>query len=311
MSPVQIAEIALILLVSSMVQGMVGFASGMVAVPLMLKVGTSLEEAVAISAVAAVAQNLLGLYSLRREVPFRESVRPIAIRFLALPLGTLALTFAGELDRDQVRQVVGLVVLGTLLLLIRSPDRGRQRFPAVWDWAAFLSSGFLVGFCGIGGPPIVMWAMAQGWPPGRTRGFLFLVFFSSMFPQLTLLGIAYREEIAPAVLAGLIGAPIVLAGTYLGLRVGRQFSQRRLRVVSFAILLVMSVYEVVSPIFESKAESATQTTQNDSSPAISAQSELDSLENGKFGRAQLLGTSPTATQLRSSAASQGTLGRSS
>lgn len=248
MSSLEIAEVAVALLVASMVQGMVGFASGMVLIPLLLIVGTTLSEAVAISAVAAFAQNLLGLYALRREVPFRESVRPILVRFLALPVGIWALTLSGDLDRDQVRQIVGAVVLGTLVLVLRTPDRKRQRYPAVWDWLAFSSSGFLVGFCGIGGPPIVMWAMAQGWPPARTRGFLFLVFFSSMFPQLALLGLAYGRAIGPAMLLGVVGAPVVLAGTYLGLRIGRHFSPRVLRRVSFAILAAMALVEIVRPL---------------------------------------------------------------
>lgn len=282
MSPLQIAEIAGILLASSMLQGMVGFASGMVAIPLLLIVGTTLPEAVAISAVAAFAQNLLGLYALRREVPFRESVRPIAVRFLALPFGILALKLAGELDQERVRQIVGLIVMGTLGLLLRSPDRRRQRWPAVWDWAAFLSSGFLVGFCGIGGPPIVMWAMAQHWPPGRTRGFLFLVFFSSMFPQLALLGVAYGAEIGPAMLAGVTGSPAVLAGTYLGLQVGRRFSQRWLRRVSFTILLVMAILEVLRPILPALQSSFLKPRPNESWPAKSAQSLRDTLGNGNL-----------------------------
>jgi uncharacterized membrane protein YfcA len=120
----------------------------------------------------------------------------------------------------------------------------------VWDWTAFLSSGFLVGFCGIGGPPIVMWAMAQEWPPARTRGFLFLVFFSSMFPQLALLALAYGSAIGPAMLTGIIGAPIVLAGTFLGLRIGRHFSPRWLRRVSFTILIVMALIEVAGPLLK-------------------------------------------------------------
>ncbi|MEX2188187.1 MAG: sulfite exporter TauE/SafE family protein [Pirellulales bacterium] len=244
----QIVQVALILLGSSMIQGMVGFASGMVAIPSLLIVGASLNEAVAISAVAAFAQNLLGVYSLRREIAFREAVRPILIRFAALPLGILALKLSGHLDPHRVRQIVGAVVLIALAMMIRSPDRSRQRWPAIWDYLAFLSSGFLVGFCGIGGPPLVMWAIAQGWPPGRTRGFLFFVFFSSMFPQLLLLGVAYGQEIVPSMLLGVAGAPIVLAGTYLGLLAGKRFSRKWLRAVSFGILLVMAVREIVGPL---------------------------------------------------------------
>ncbi len=247
MSSEQIVQVALILLASSTIQGMVGFASGMVAIPSLLIVGTSLSEAVAISAVAAFAQNLLGMYSLRREIVFREAVRPILIRFAALPLGVVALKLSGELDHDRVRQIVGAVVVIGILLMFRSPDVSRQRWPQLWYWGAFLSSGFLVGFCGIGGPPLVMWVIAQHWPPGRARGFLFLVFFSSMFPQLAMLGIAYGEAIVPSMLLGVAGAPLVLAGTYLGLVVGRRFSQRWLRTVSFGILLLMALGEVVRP----------------------------------------------------------------
>jgi hypothetical protein len=246
----QIVPVALILLASSMVQGMVGFASGMIAIPSLLIVGRSLNEAVAISAVAAFAQNMLGVYSLRREIAFRQALRPILIRFAALPVGIVALKLSGHLDQHRVRQIVGVVVLLGLAMMARSPDRSRWRWPNLWDYGAFLSSGFLVGFCGIGGPPLVMWAVAQGWPPGRTRGFLFLVFFSSMFPQLLMLAAAYGEAIVAAMLIGVAGAPLVLAGTYLGLLIGRRFSRRWLRAVSFAILLAMALREIAGPFLD-------------------------------------------------------------
>lgn len=246
----EIVPVALILLLSSMVQGMVGFASGMIAVPSLLIVGRPLHEAVTISAVAAFAQNLLGVYSLRREIAFREAVRPILTRFAALPIGVLALKFSGNLDQHHVRQLVGLVVLFGLAMIARSPDASRWRWRRLWDNGAFLSSGFLVGFCGIGGPPLVMWAVAQGWPPARTRGFLFLVFFSSMFLQLLLLGMAYGRSITAPMLIGVAGAPIVLLGTYLGLQIGRRFSRRRLRAVSFVILAVMAIREIVGPLID-------------------------------------------------------------
>lgn len=246
----EIVPVALILLLSSMVQGMVGFASGMIAVPSLLIVGRPLHEAVAISAVAAFAQNLLGVYSLRREIAFREAVRPILVRFAALPVGMLALKLSDNLDEHRVRQLVGLVVLLGLAMFARSPDAARWRWRRLWDNGAFLSSGFLVGFCGIGGPPLVMWAVAQGWPPGRTRGFLFLVFFSSMFPQLALLGATYRGSITTAMLIGVAGAPVVLLGTYLGLQIGKRFSRQRLRTVSFVILAIMAVHEIVGPLLD-------------------------------------------------------------
>lgn len=247
MTLLQIVEIALILFAASVVQGTVGFASGIVAVPLLLITGTTLPEAVTVSAVASFVQNAAGVAALWREIPFHESIRPIAIRLAALPIGILALGYAGTLDQRNVRQIVGLVMLA-ILLVQRGGTSGIPRpWPPILEWIAFLASGLLLGFCGVGGPPIVMWAASKGWLPMQTRAVLFFIFLSSMIPQVALLLWRFGEAIHDAILIGLAGAPVVLLGTWLGLKIGHRFSPARLRNATFLLLLLMALYESASP----------------------------------------------------------------
>ena len=48
----------------------------------------------------------------------------------------------------------------------------------------FTGSGVLAGLCGMGGPPLVLWAMAHDWPTQRIRGFLFAPGASAIIPVL-------------------------------------------------------------------------------------------------------------------------------
>src|SRR5688500_3379833 len=60
--------VALILLASSVLQGAVGFASGLFGIPLLMLTGIALPEAVAISLVASAVQNCTAAWQLRHEI---------------------------------------------------------------------------------------------------------------------------------------------------------------------------------------------------------------------------------------------------
>src|SRR5687767_14197922 len=107
----QYAAVCLVLLASSVVQCAVGFAAGLYGIPLLVLSGVAFPDAVAISLVAAAPQNIIPAWQLRREIDFRGALRPMLIRFAALPLGVFALSLVGQESKDTASQIVGVIVL--------------------------------------------------------------------------------------------------------------------------------------------------------------------------------------------------------
>jgi uncharacterized membrane protein YfcA len=240
--------IAAVLALSSVVQGCVGFASALLAIPLMLASGIALPEAIAIMLVASTTQNLTGFFRLRKHVQFEAVFRPSVIRLAALPAGVLVLWWFDNLDRQHVRQAVGAILLAILLVQLLVRVQPQERLHRAWGWLAFSSSGFLVGLCGMGGPPMAMWVMCHRWSPEKSRAFLFAAYLSTMAPQLLLLLACFGTETTRAAFMGLLLVPIVLLATAVGLRIGGALSDVRLRTATFVILLLVAVGSILQPL---------------------------------------------------------------
>jgi uncharacterized protein len=146
------AAVSLILFASSVVQGAVGFAAGLFGIPLLVMAGVSFPDAVVISLVAAAPQNIIPAWQLRREIDFRGALRPMLIRYALMPVGVWALSLIGE-NKDAASQLVGAIVL--LIVFVQRAFRvsPQPRLHPAWEWLAFGMGGFLLGFCGMGGPP--------------------------------------------------------------------------------------------------------------------------------------------------------------
>ena len=100
----------IILLGGSIVQGAIGFALGMIAVPLLVEAGFSLSQSVALTTLAIGIQVLFGAWKLRTHIPWSEVKLAAAVRYLTVPVGVL------------------------LLLSVESMDTGRSS--GWWDWAS-------------------------------------------------------------------------------------------------------------------------------------------------------------------------------
>jgi uncharacterized membrane protein YfcA len=249
----QLVEVAAILFASSVVQGAIGFAAGLFGIPLfMIVTGMPLQDAVAISLVASLVQNSTGLWQLRRDVDFRRAWRPMLIRFALLPLGVATLQYVGSESRDLTTQVVGCVLLGIVAMQHIFRSGPRKRLHDAWEWLAFGVGGFLLGFCGMGGPPMVVWLLAHDWSHRRVKAFLYFLAFTGLVPQALCLVLFFGTSIFYSMAVGAAGIPIVLVGTLLGLWLGALFSEARLRKLSSAVLLLIGLMAIVMPIVQAR-----------------------------------------------------------
>jgi uncharacterized protein len=241
--------VSLILFASSVVQGAVGFAAGLFGIPLLVLTGISFPSAVAISLVAAAAQNCIPVWQLRREINWRAALRPMLIRLATLPLGVYALYLVGRESQALSSQLVGVIVLAIVIVQRTWQVEPQTRLHVAWEWLAFGLGGFLLGLCGMGGPPMVLWVLAHDWPMNRSRAFLFFIFATGIPPQALLLWLFFGTQILPAMWLGVLVLPAVVAGLYVGLLLARLIPERVLRTLSLAVLVLIALCALVGPYF--------------------------------------------------------------
>ena len=242
-----IAVVCLTVFAGSVVQGTVGFASGMFVTPILVATGWALPTAIGVNLVSNVVQSLWGAYRLRHAIDWANWLRPYAVRLAWLPVGAGVLLAAEVFQPAVIRQLVGSVILLVTGAFWLWRVRPRETLHVGWEYLAMSLSGFLAGLCGIGGPPMVLWIVSQTWPADRARVFLFLAFSLSLVPQTIILVLLFDEQATLGLVLGCCALPAAVAGTMLGLRVGSRLPPEPLRRLMFLVLVIVAVGVIVMP----------------------------------------------------------------
>ena len=100
-----------IMFFGSLAQGALGFALGLIAAPLLVEVGFSLAQAVALTTLSIGIQVLFGAWQLRAHIPWRDVKLAASVRFLTVGLGVLLLLNIETMDTEGVKRLVGILVL--------------------------------------------------------------------------------------------------------------------------------------------------------------------------------------------------------
>ena len=229
-------------------QSVTGFASGLIIIPLMLWAGHGIPEAQAALLIATIPQNILGVYRFRNTIDYQVLKIPMVLRLLSLPLGIATLRLVDDFPVTAARQLVGLVVIGCVILLTYSKPKGGSTVSLPWTLLAFSTSGFFAGLTGTGGPMMVLWVQAHDWSTERSRGFLFAMYLTSLPFILGLLYLAFPHRILQASVSVIILLPALILVTQIGLRVGTQLGQQRLRRLTMGLLVLLGVVSILSPL---------------------------------------------------------------
>jgi uncharacterized membrane protein YfcA len=241
--------IAIVVVLGSTLQSAAGFAFGMFAIPLLIILGSESYEAIAIISICGAVQTVLGSIALRHHIHWRQVGGMIALAGACLPIGVWA---QGELNEicsvGTIRQVFGGIVLAALIAQWTFRVEPREKLHWFWGVGATGLGGFMAGLAGMGGPPVVLWIMAHRWSNPRSRATLWMLFTGLTPFQLFFLHQRFGEPVLGAIGDGAMLAPFVLLGLVPGLWLGARISKRRLRWVSYGILLAISAYAIVQPL---------------------------------------------------------------
>lgn len=246
-TPTTLLILGVVMFVAGVVQAAVGFAGGLIAIPLFVLMGMKLPQAVMIALIGSFLQSVMGAYQLRHDIDPRTTIRPAILRLVTMPLGVYVLWEINQLAITYVKQFIGLVLLVIVLVQWLWKIEPRERLHPAWEYLALSLSGFMAGVCGMGGPAMILWVMAHNWSAKKSRAFMFFVFIAGLIPQGLLLWYEFGEMVYRPALIGALGAVVTLLGTQIGLNIGHGFSKARLRTLVFSILIFIAVSAMLSP----------------------------------------------------------------
>jgi len=255
LSVLDLATAALIVFCGAAVQTVVGFGMGLFAIPLLIFSGRSLPEAVALSVGAGFVQLLIGLRAVRREVVWKEAIGLAAIQGACVPVGTLGMRLLADAGPDRVKQGVGALLL--VVLAVRQLARPEPRDRVPWSLGALAAAlaGLLGGLVGMGGPPLVIFALAHRWRTDRFRAFLWSQFVLAV-PVMVL---ALAARFGPAVLEpfalGIALTPCVWAGARVGRRLSAHWEAPSLHRSVLVLLYALAVTSILGPLLGAHADS--------------------------------------------------------
>jgi uncharacterized membrane protein YfcA len=227
---------------ASLVAGLSGFAFGLIAAAAWLHFLTPMQTATLIIAFGLLVQGI-SVWKLRHALDWRRLWPFVLGAAIGVPLGVAILDWA---DARQVQIGVGafLVVYGVYSLA--RPTLGPVHVGgAALDSGVGFLNGVLAGVTGLAGILVVIWCGLRGWPKDVQRG-VFQPAGVATF-AMTALWLGAKGAIATDTLTlFLLGLPVLLAGTWLGLKLYGRIDEAGFRRIVL-VLLLLSGFMLVVP----------------------------------------------------------------
>jgi hypothetical protein len=222
-----------------LISGFAGFGLNLVMTPI-LAVLFSPVEAVPVVTILGMVNAVRMLGGTWRLIDRREVLVMGLVSIATVPIGAWLLV---TVDAVLMRRVIAaVVILFTLVLLAGWRYRGSRT--TATHAAVGALSGLLNSGVGIGGPPVVLYQLARDGDPAIGRANL--VGFFTILAAVTIVNFSVNGAMdGVAVGRGLLLAPVVLLGTWIGMRHFNVASAPTYRRITLGFLLVVSAVIVV------------------------------------------------------------------
>ena len=226
------------------VQGLSGFAFGLVALSFWAWV---LDPVLAgpLTVFCSLLGQLLSLGALRRGFEARLALPFIAGGVLGVPIGVALLQ---RIDPEAFRLAVGLLLMLWCPAMLLARDLPRvERGGRLADAAAGMLGGVMGGLGGLTGPAPTLWVTLRGWGRDAQRS-VFQGFNLAMHALTMAAYLASGTFPAAAWPLCLVAAPAMLLPALLGARLYRRFSDTAFRRVVLGLLAISGVVLVVGAV---------------------------------------------------------------
>ncbi len=246
----QIALTAVVLFLGGLLQSTVGFAYGLFAIPLILWLQIPIEQVLAIVLFSTFVQGLVGIRTLKEPLPWRQAITASIIRISFVVVGVLLLEYIVNFDKTFMQLIMGIVLIVSVLFLWSLPERKSDHVQFGLFYSAITPvSGLIGGMVGMGGPPMLLWALSQPWEQRRIRAFLFFMFMSAIPVQIPIIAWRFGSEVWWGVLLAIVCLPAIFIGSKVGIGIGNKLNRDQLKICAYIILLILgarSVYNYLS-----------------------------------------------------------------
>jgi len=239
-----------VLFVGGFIQSSAGFGFGLFALPLLLFLKLKLQEAVIMVIIGSAIQKIIGIGYFRKVINLKEISTLIAFGMAGLPIGFYLMFRVSGLHHNSVKQVIGFLIIFMLILRWSHVIKTVISVKRIWTCIAGFLSGILNGFANIGGPPVILWVLAQKWENRKMRATVisFSLFFVPF--QIIVMVIMFGKTLHSPLLFSLILSPSVLLGSWCGLKFGDKFSRKTLEKYMELLLLGIALASILRPILK-------------------------------------------------------------
>ena len=226
--------------VGGVVAGVAGFAMSLVVSGVWLHILTPIQTVTLIVGYGILVQGY-GIWKLRHALNWRRLAPFVISSTIGVPIGVALLTY---IDPAYTRAVVGVLLLAYSIYSLGRPANKPVRAKAPADIGVGFVNGVLGGLTGLAGITVVVWCQLRGWPKDIQRTIFQPVGFAAFVVSAISLSVA-GQVATETVKLYLFGLPLVLGGTWIGLRLYGRFDDAGFRRIVLLLLLVSGISLIV------------------------------------------------------------------
>jgi len=220
--------------------GVAGFAMGLVVSGIWLHILTPVQTVTLMVSYSVLLQGY-GVWKLRHALAWRRVAPFIIGGAIGVPAGAMLLA---HINPAHLRTAVGVVLLLYSIYYLTRPELEPVRGGVPADIVIGLLNGLLGGLTGLVGIVAVIWCQLRGWPKDVQRTVFQPVIITTSAMTAAWLG-ASGAFTADTVKLFLLGLPMLLAGTWVGMRLYGRLDEAGFRRVVLILLLLSGIFLIV------------------------------------------------------------------
>ncbi len=225
---------------AALVTGIAGFAFGLIATAVWLYILTPLQTATLIIGFGLVVQGV-SVWKLRHALKWKRLWPFLIGGALGVPLGVAILEWANP---SYIRYAVGAILIAYSIYGLARPTIKVSGGGAPIDASVGFLNGVLGGLTGLAGILTTMWCGMRAWPKDEQRA-VFQPIGVAIFAMSAFWLGAKGAISTKAIWLFTIGLPVLLAGTWLGLKLYGKLDEDGFRRVVLVLLLMSGVALIV------------------------------------------------------------------